>query len=123
MRRAKSKLLIDPIFGFYFYLTIGGKEIDSIRKFCRKYKFDVPEGEFCTNLGSFTANMATAYAGSIWLGDGVGTGTIAHECAHAANHVCKVLELDPRQADEFHASYCGWLTKEAVKLFYRKGKK
>lgn len=123
-RRKKQKLELhrDPIFGFYFMMVVGGKESDAMRKFCRRFNLRPPDIVLDTNLGSFAENADSPYCGLIWVEEDASASTIAHECAHATAHVCRVLQLDPRQADEFQASYTGWLVRNMTRLYYRRGK-
>jgi hypothetical protein len=117
----KTKYVKDYILGFHFLVCIGGTEIDAMRKFCSKFGFlfpdDVKEG---SHRGMFAENASKPFCGLIWVEKKAGAGTIAHECAHAANHVCRVLELDPRHADEFHSSYLGWLVREVTAVYWRR---
>lgn len=119
--KAKARHLLDPIFGFHFLLIIGGKESDAMRRFCREFTFAYPEVELDKNRGSFSHNESARYCGLIWIEHKGSASTIAHEAAHATAHVCRVLDLDPREADEFQASYTGWLVHELNKLYWRKG--
>lgn len=118
--RAKSTVLVDPIFGFHFMLVVGGKESDAVRKFCKRLNLPMPDVRLDENRGCFCENESSRYNGLIWVEAKCGASTIAHECAHATAHVCRVFELDPRHADEFQASYTGWLVKELTKLYWRK---
>jgi len=120
MRKPKSSILIDPIFGFHFMLVVGGKESDAMRRFCRKLGLPMPEARLDRSRGCFSFNRDEEFNGLIWIEDKARSGTLAHECAHATAHVCRVLELDPREADEFQASYTGWLVRNLTRLYYRK---
>lgn len=122
MKAPKLKYLTDPIFGFHFLVVVGGKESDAMRKFCRTFGFEYPEIQLDTNRGSFSHNDKSPYCGLIWLENGASAATMAHEAAHATAHVCRVLDLDPREADEFQASYTGWLVRELNKLYWRKNR-
>lgn len=119
----KRHYLADPIFGFGFLLVVGGLEADAIKAYQRKFNLGPAEGHIPgTNKGCFACNREVEYSGLIWVEKKASASTIAHEAAHATAHVCRVLSLDPREADEFQASYTGWLVRNLTRLYYRKAK-
>lgn len=122
----KRKKINDPVLGFRWYFQIGASEDSAYSWYCKAFNIPKPEPHTIAesvHSGSFGSNKDIAFSGLIWIADKQGGTTMAHECAHAANNVCRVLELDPREADEFHASYCGYLFRELNKLFYKKKSK
>ena len=122
MKKAKTTVLVDPIFGLHFMMVVGGKESDAVSKFCRKIDAPMPDVELDKSRGSFSYNNSAQNNGLIWVEERASASTIAHECAHATAHVCRVLELDPRQADEFQASYTGWLVRNMTRLYLKRAK-
>lgn len=42
--------------------------------------------------------------------------TIAHECTHAWQMICRHLDEDARQGDEAEAYMIGWLTRNVIKI-------
>lgn len=119
----KRKKLFEEVLGFHWHFQIGGTEEEAIRWFCRIYNLPLPEPETHEgNVGSCTYSNRVRYAALIWLNKDCRSSTLSHEIAHAVVRVCSVLDLDPRQADEFQASYTGYLTKHLTKLFYQKKK-
>jgi len=122
MSTFKRKRIIDPVLGFRFYLQYGGSEYEAYKWFEKLFEVRVPltvNQHFDINVGSFGENPSQPYAGLIWLTKDCGGSTMAHEVAHAVTNVCRVLNMNPVNADEFYASYLGWLFKE-VNLFIRK---
>lgn len=118
----KRSRLIDPIFGFHFWMQVGGTEQGA----CNWYlKAIDKELIFCdgTNRGCFVEQTGVPFSGLIWVESDARLSTITHEVAHAVMHVCRVLDLDPRQADEFQAYYSGYLNKHFTKLYNRRTKK
>lgn len=118
----KRRRLVDPVFGFHWYFQIGGTQASAFQWYCKKFNLKVPETDE-TNAGCFGENDSVKYTGVIWITEKAGGSTYSHEIAHAVMHVCRVLELDPRQADEFQASYTGYLSKNLNQLAYRKKRK
>jgi len=118
----KKKKIEDPILGFHWHLQFGGCENKAIKQFCKLYDFPFPEGELDL-AGGFTTNIKYPYVGLIWVRQDRYAATIAHECAHATVHVCRVLDMDPREANEFQASYTGYLVNEFFKMMEPKRKK
>lgn len=116
--KAKRKYLIDPILGFHWLLQYGGTEKEALLWYTNKFKLLPPIFEN-KNAGCFANNDAVLYTGLIWVQKGGAASTMCHEIAHAVMHVCRVLELDPREADEFQASYTGYLGKHFTNLFYK----
>lgn len=120
----KRKKIFDPILGFRFYVQHGGTEYEAYKWFEKLFGIRVPSTvneHYDSNAGSFGENSSQPYAGIIWLSKDCGGSTVAHEVAHAVTNVCRVLEMNPVMADEFYASYLGWLFKE-VNLFIQRKK-
>ena len=114
----RRKRVIDKTLGFHWYMQYGGTAFDAQKWYCEKFDVRVPgsvAGEDYHH-GLFVSVKAVPYSGLIWIKDTVGAIVMAHEIAHAVVHVCRVLELDPREADEFQACYTGYLMGELNRL-------
>lgn len=119
MKKAKRKVLKDEILGFQWCFQIGGTEESAYRWFSKRY--NLPPAKLSgTNEGSFGHHESCEFTGLIWLNADCRASTLAHEAAHAVIHVCTVLDMDPREVDEFQASYIGYLVKHLNQLFYSK---
>lgn len=116
----KRKVVYDPTLGFTWHFQIGGSEASAIRWFCNKIGAELPKEDPAQNAGSFIYNKQYPYFAAIWIDKKSGGGTCAHEVAHAVMHVCRVFEMDPREVDEFQASYHGYLYRQLTSLFYRR---
>lgn len=120
--KGRRKIIRDPILGFNFYVQVGGtsKQAEQWLEDLYDIRFP-PEESKHFYPGVFGSHYSIPYAGLIWLDKKCGGSTMAHEVAHAVTNVCRVLEMNPINSDEFHASYTGWLFKE-VNVFIQ-GKK
>jgi len=121
----KRTQINDPVLHFVFYVQHGGTEFSAYKWMLDTHGFRLPENVgpgVDGNSGSFGVNSAYPYWGVIWLAKDCGGSTVAHEVAHAVTNVCRVLELNPVNADEFYSSYLGWLFKE-VNIFLQGKKK
>lgn len=119
MKKAKRIKVKDPILGFLFYVQYGGTEYEAYKWFEKMTGCRVPstvhQGHEL-HAGSFGANSSMPYVGVIWISEKAGGSTIVHECGHATTNVCRVLEMNPVNSDEFYSSYLGWLFRE-VNIF------
>lgn len=121
MARIKRKKLVDEVMGFRWYFQIGGSEDSAFKWYCSLFDLPPPPPHTLDNhAGCFGEHSHIPFTGLIWIRQGEGAGVMAHEIAHAVAHVCRTLELDPREADEFQASYTGYLMRNLNILVRKK---
>lgn len=122
----KRKVLNDYTLGFSFVLQIGGTELEAYQYYDKIFKINSnhPTGvNDNKKRGIFSYNECWPYCCLIWINKDSGAGTMAHESAHAAMHVCSTLGINPVEADEFQATYTGFLSRELANLYFKKKKK
>lgn len=106
----------DDLLGFQWLVQVGGDDRSALEWYTERFQVPMPANwEFDSSRGVFAAHPQMQYAGLIWLEDDVRVSTSTHEVAHAVVHVCTVLDMDPRQANEFQALYTGWLNKHITR--------
>lgn len=116
VRLYKRKVIREPVMGFYWMLQYGGEESMALQWYSKALGVDTPENDDEANSGCFACNMSIPFSGLIWVCKDGGPSTVVHEISHAVMHVCRVLELNPVEADEFQASYQGYLMRQFAKL-------